>query len=159
MAERSRSPPTSAEVRWSFPPDVPTRDLLRTYDLADHGSMEWLPDVFIHLLGRGEFWLWEAVVRREQGLPLTGAQRTLVGKLLDFNDDIEDRSGRRWHPHAARSCDIPAPPRCWPPHTAANRPAAHPGSQWRMPVIVPTADFRAECPEVRNRFTSGKSWG
>jgi hypothetical protein len=79
--------PRRAEPAWSFPPDVPMLDHLETYDLDDPGSLEGLIEDLIHVLERREFQLWEAVVREEQGLPLTEAQRAMLGRLLSFSDD------------------------------------------------------------------------
>lgn len=76
-----------SELTWAFPPDVPTRDLLRTYDLADRGCLGMLLDDLVWLLERREFQTWEAVVRQEQSLPLSGMHRDLLARLLDFSDD------------------------------------------------------------------------
>lgn len=79
-----------SELTWAFPPDVPTRDLLRTYDLSDMGCMGMLLDDLVWLLERKEFQTWEAVVRQEQGLSLSGMHRDLLARLLDFSDELRE---------------------------------------------------------------------
>ncbi|MBC8275535.1 MAG: hypothetical protein H8E40_11295, partial [Chloroflexi bacterium] len=41
----------------------------------------------IHSMEGGEFLRWEAVVRDEQGLPLTAKQSEALDELLSFSDD------------------------------------------------------------------------
>lgn len=76
-----------SDLVWTFPPDVPTRDLLRTYDLSDMGCMGMLLDDLVWLLERKEFQTWEAVVRQEHGLPLSRMHSDLLVRLLDFSDE------------------------------------------------------------------------
>jgi hypothetical protein len=79
------------ELTWTFTPDVPRRDLLWTYDLSDMGCMGMLLDDLVWLLERKEFQTWEAVIRQEQGLPLSELHRSLLARLLDFGDEPGSR--------------------------------------------------------------------
>ena len=47
-------------------------------------------DDFVYWLEKGQFLTWEAVVCREQGLPLTAQQEKSLGKLISFNDEEDD---------------------------------------------------------------------
>jgi hypothetical protein len=103
MAEKS----ASLENEWVFGPDVPTIDFFRHRDVRSDSDLEWLVNDLIYALERGDFLRWEAVVRRELGLPLTERQSRAVGDLLDFNDDPDEerilyidglpRPGQLWY--------------------------------------------------------------
>lgn len=87
MDEKKPQTPATSDIHWAFPADVPTRDLLRSYDLPGWGRMGMLLDDLVWLLERREFQTWEAVVCQEQGLPLSALHRNLLARLLDFSGD------------------------------------------------------------------------
>ena len=70
--------------------DVPSDDVLDGLDLADAGHVSQAIHTLVWTLEKGDFLVWEAVMREEQSLPLTRAQRQALGGLLSFADEDED---------------------------------------------------------------------
>lgn len=70
--------------------DIPTYDFFENMDLNDHGELEELIGNFIFKVRGGDFMLWEAVIRDEQGLPLTEKQEDALSELVSFGDDEDD---------------------------------------------------------------------
>ena len=92
--KNQNTPPPSkrpATFKWVFDPDIPTEDLLEGRDLRPEGDLDEIVDDFISMMEHGDYLAWEAVVCSEQELPLTKAQKKMLGKLLSFSDDEEDR--------------------------------------------------------------------
>ncbi len=91
--KRKAPPPPKrpATFKWVFDPDIPTDDLLEGRDLRPEGDLDEIVDSFVFMLEQGDYLVWEAVVCSEQELPLTKAQKKMLGKLLSFSDDEEDR--------------------------------------------------------------------
>ncbi len=80
-----------AQRRKPVQADVPTRDLFEHLNLDDPGDLGRSLDDFIYNISSGYFLQWEAVARREQGLPLTGKQKEALSELISFNDEENDR--------------------------------------------------------------------
>ncbi len=70
--------------------DIPTYDFFENIDLNNHGELEELVGNFIFKVEQGDFMLWEAVIRDEQGLPLTEKQENALSELISFGDDDDD---------------------------------------------------------------------
>ncbi len=70
---------------------VPTHDYFAQLDLADPADLEEALDSLIHDLESGRFLMWEAVVRQEQGQPLTQAHKRALSRLVNFGDRAEER--------------------------------------------------------------------
>lgn len=71
-------------------PKVPTEDYLRHIDLGEMGQIGEAIESLIYDLENGYFLTWEAVVRQEQGLPLSEEQEAALDDLISFNDDGDD---------------------------------------------------------------------
>jgi hypothetical protein len=81
-----------ALMRWKFDPDTPTHDLFEGGSLDNPWHLQEAVDNFVFWLENDYFLTWEAVVCREQGLPLTARQKKALRSLLDFtNDEDENR--------------------------------------------------------------------
>jgi hypothetical protein len=66
--------------------DIPVHDLFEEYDInTDLGLDECLYDL-IHYIENGYYSQWEAVIRNEQGLPLTKLQKEALDELINFTD-------------------------------------------------------------------------
>src|SRR5271165_1241598 len=91
MPRKKKTPARSAEMRWEFDPDVPTYEFLQMGSLDNIWNLQEAVASFVRRLERDEFLTWEAVVRDEQGLPLSARQSKALGKLLNFNDEPDDR--------------------------------------------------------------------
>jgi len=70
--------------------DIPTSDFFENIDLNDHGELEELIGNFIFKVKQGDFMLWEAVIRDEQGFPLTEKQENALSELISFGDNDDD---------------------------------------------------------------------
>ena len=72
--------------------DIPVDDFLASYNLDTEWSLGECLDHLISSIKRKYFHRWEAVVRQEQGLPLTEDQQDLLDELITFydEDDYED---------------------------------------------------------------------
>jgi hypothetical protein len=89
--KKKRPTPPATPLRWEFDPDIPTEDFLEEYDLEDTWGLQEAVEVFIHWLEQDRFLTWEAVVREEQGLPLTAKQEKVLDSLLNFSDEPDDQ--------------------------------------------------------------------
>jgi len=70
--------------------DIPVHNILGYYDInTDYGLSECLYDL-MHCMEDGYYLQWEAVVRNEQGLPLTKLQKKALDELINFTDEDED---------------------------------------------------------------------
>ena len=105
--KKKKSPvPQPAPMRWEFAPDIPTHDFLEEGPLDDVWNLQQAVENFVSWLEEGQFLAWEAVVCREQGLPLTAQQKEALDGLLDFGDEENDeilyideipRPSEPWH--------------------------------------------------------------
>jgi hypothetical protein len=70
--------------------DVPTQKFFEGYDLNKIWDIADCLDNLIFSIREGYFLTWEAVVRDEQGLPLSEKQEDALDSLLNFGDDDDD---------------------------------------------------------------------
>ena len=73
-----------------FDQDIPVSHYLGRSDLNNRADLEELIENLIYDMKGGYFLMWEAVVRQEQGLPLTDRQEDVLSGLLSFDDEEED---------------------------------------------------------------------
>jgi hypothetical protein len=71
--------------------DVPICDYFEYLDLNDPGDLDEGLGRLIYGLETGYFLTWEAVVRQEQGLPLTREHKKALSQLINFGDQDDDR--------------------------------------------------------------------
>jgi hypothetical protein len=70
--------------------DIPVYDVLEDYDInTDSGLSGCLYDL-IHCMEDGYYLRWEAVVRNEQGLPLSKEQEEAFDEILNFTDEDDE---------------------------------------------------------------------
>ncbi len=70
---------------------VPTAEPLdEGKDLSDHGDLEDVVESLKHLIGESRYFIWEVVIREEQGLPLSEAHEEELDQLINFGDDDEE---------------------------------------------------------------------
>ena len=69
---------------------VPSLDRLKGLDLEELPDLGDAVDNFIHEVTNGRYAAWEAVIREEQGLPLTERQRFFRDRLFAFPDSEDD---------------------------------------------------------------------
>lgn len=92
MARRKRKRSKRAvQSQVPFDPSVPTCDYFEYIDLDNPGDIDQVLDNLIHDIKTGYFLQWEAVVRQEQGLPLTKKQKKALDRLIHFGDEDDDR--------------------------------------------------------------------
>jgi hypothetical protein len=77
-------------IDWNFAADVPTEDFFESFDLDDSGDAIEALETFVSEMDYDRFRIWEAVIRREQGLPGT----VFLENLADEMDDYSDEEGR-----------------------------------------------------------------
>lgn len=69
---------------------VPSEDWLADVDLGDPADLEEALDNFIAFLESQWFLSWEAVLRDEQGLPLSKQHADALSRLVGFGDEEDD---------------------------------------------------------------------
>ncbi len=70
--------------------DIPVYNVLEYYDInTDDGLSECLHDL-MHCMEDGYYLRWEAVVRNEQGSPLSEMQEEALDEIINFTDEDED---------------------------------------------------------------------
>jgi len=74
----------------SYNRDIPVCDFLEDYDLEKNWELGECLDNFISRIKRGYFLRWEAVVRDEQGFPLTEKQEESLDELISFSEDEDE---------------------------------------------------------------------
>lgn len=79
-----------AEIHWQFDPEIPVYDFLQMELLDDSCWLGEAVDNFVSKLKSGTFVIWEAVIRKEQGLLLSAEQKKLFDSLLNFSDDSDE---------------------------------------------------------------------
>ena len=104
--EKNTSVRKTPQLRWTFNPNIPTHDFFEAGSLDDTWNLQEAVDSFVDWLEEDYFLTWEAVVCREQGLPLSPKQEKALGSLLHFTDDENDeilyideipRPSESWH--------------------------------------------------------------
>lgn len=70
--------------------NVPVYNYLEDHNLNEEWGVGECLNNLIHDIERGYFLTWEAVVRHEQGLPLTNMQQEALDGLISFSDDDYD---------------------------------------------------------------------
>lgn len=75
-------------------------------DLSDHGDLEEAFDDFVTTIESSSYLIWEAVIREEQGLPLSEVHEEGLDSLLNFGDDDDDDD-------ILYINEIPRPPEPW----------------------------------------------
>lgn len=91
MAKRKRdrsklARPSLADVD----PNVPVHDFFASIQLETPGGLDDAVETLIVDIESGYFLQWEAVVRQEQGWPLSPKQQQVLDALLDFSDDEDE---------------------------------------------------------------------
>ena len=81
----------ATQMRWTFEPDVPVEDFFQGNSLDNVYGLHGAVESFVFWLERDRFLMWEAVVCKEQGIPLTPSHKNALSSLLNFNDEDEDR--------------------------------------------------------------------
>jgi len=67
--------------------EIPVYNFLEDHDLdTDWGLGECLENLIFNIK-EGKYFLWEAIVRDEQGLPLTKNQQEALDELIYFSDE------------------------------------------------------------------------
>ena len=74
--------------------DVPTIEFFEGMNLHEPSGVQEAIGNFIFCLEQHTFLMWEAVIRREQKLPLTKRHREALGELLDFGDPDDAENDR-----------------------------------------------------------------
>lgn len=86
-----RRPERPILTDWPVESSVPTSDFFAYKNPDEPGDLGWMLDDLIRNLKSGYFLQWEAVISREQGLPLTEKQQAALDDLLYFGDDPTER--------------------------------------------------------------------
>jgi hypothetical protein len=89
--EKNTSVRKTAQMRWTFNPNIPIHDFFEEGALDDTWNLQESVDGFVDWLEEDRFLTWEAVVCDEQGLPLTPKQKRAFGSLLNFNTDEDNQ--------------------------------------------------------------------
>jgi hypothetical protein len=71
--------------------DVPTHDFFKDLNLDDQGELNEALEQLIFEIKSGYFLCWEAVVREEQGLPLSKTQKEALVNLISFHNENDER--------------------------------------------------------------------
>ncbi len=79
------------QICWTFGSDIPTEDFFEGRSLDNMHNLHEAVDSFIFWMEQDRFLLWESVVCREQGIPLTRRQKNVLRELLDFSDEDDER--------------------------------------------------------------------
>ncbi len=77
-------PRRATKAVYDFGRDVPTYDLLEDKNLDTWSDLEEVFLDFKYSLESGYYLYWEAVIRDEQGLPLTEKQEEILDELINF---------------------------------------------------------------------------
>ncbi len=80
-------PANPTQMYWTFAPDIPTEDFFEGRSLDNKHNLYEAVGSFIFWMEQDRFLLWEAVVCREQDIPLTRRQKNVLRELLDFSDE------------------------------------------------------------------------
>jgi hypothetical protein len=114
MVMSKRKVKRPAQRRKPVQADVPTRDYFERLNLDDPGDLEEALDNFINDVCSDCFLQWEAVVRQEQGLPLTPRQKKALSDLINFGEEDD---------HILYIDEMPRPSQPW--YELARSLAAH----------------------------------
>ncbi len=83
-------------VEWSHMKDrscddeTPIYDFIGDRDISDVGDLSFVLEDLVHSIEDGYFLEWEAVVRDEEGLPLSKEQQQALDQLFAFDDEDDD---------------------------------------------------------------------
>lgn len=66
--------------------EIPTRDLLESYDVENKEQIDLALDYFLMVIRRGELKLWDVVERRERGELAPDEEKKIVAQLDSFGD-------------------------------------------------------------------------
>jgi hypothetical protein len=88
MPTNNKQPPS---LRWCFAPDIPTRDFFEGMSLTEPWNLQEAVECFILWLEKDRFLTWEAVISREQGVPLTARQQHALASLRRSDVPAGDR--------------------------------------------------------------------
>lgn len=99
MAKRKRRPAKQKQAAKKQPlsnvlqpdPDVLTYNYLADKDLTDIDDVEQVLEDFLHDLEMDYFLQWDAVMRKEQRLPLNSHQKNIVDELISEQERPTDR--------------------------------------------------------------------
>jgi hypothetical protein len=80
-------PANPTQVCWTFGPDIPAEDFFEGRPLDNMHNLYEAVHSFIFWMERDRFLLWEAVVCREQDIPITRRQKNVLRELLDFSGE------------------------------------------------------------------------
>jgi hypothetical protein len=69
--------------------DIPVYDVLKDYDINTESGLSGCLYDLMHCMEDGYYLRWEAVVRKEQGLPLNNEQEEAFDEILNFEGDDE----------------------------------------------------------------------
>jgi hypothetical protein len=91
--QANSSPSSAGPIDWELAlRDVPTESVFEGLSLANPGDLNEAVSIFCTMLEDGSFAQWEAVIREEQGLPLSKRANDQLDDLADFEgDDDEER--------------------------------------------------------------------
>jgi len=92
MPEENKRPAPQRPARpcWVFGPGISTDEWFSGASLDEMWNLQEAVAGFVYEMEQGRFLAWEAVVCREQGLPLTACQEEALDALINFNDDSEE---------------------------------------------------------------------
>jgi hypothetical protein len=91
MPSRKKTAGTPIDWKKAIAPGTPSEDFLEGKDLDDPGDLEAAFEDFIYSLKDGYFLRWEAVIREEQGLPLSNLHDRTLDDLISFNEEDDER--------------------------------------------------------------------
>jgi hypothetical protein len=88
---RSRESTRAVQDQVVLDPDVPIHDFFECIDLDKPWGLGEALSNLRYCFETGYFLQWEAIVRQEQGLRLTRAQKGALSGLVSFGDETDDR--------------------------------------------------------------------
>ena len=103
MAKQIQPPPESNQASKEL--DIPTYDFFENFNLDEPDDLDEALDNLIFGIKSGYFLCWEAVVRKEQDLPLSMVQAEILTKLVNLFDQTDG--------HIFYINDLPRPSELW----------------------------------------------
>ena len=77
----------SSSLKIPYDQDIPVLDFLKDYNIDTGGGLSECLNDLIYRIESGYFFLWEAIIRDEQGLPLTEKQQEALDEIISFSED------------------------------------------------------------------------